>query len=128
MDVAKETCKEKTNINYIIGDAYSDDTYKNFPKYFDLVVIDCIHQYNQVILDINRALSFMNPDRGVYILFDDYSHPGAPEVKQAIDHSINNGLKFEKHIGHNKGHTITRSNGSKFTLNGPEGIILSYGI
>ena len=56
MDKAKYNCKEKTNINYIIGDAYSDITYKDFPQYFDLVVIDCIHHYDPVILDISMIM------------------------------------------------------------------------
>lgn len=124
---AKKHCEKRTNIEFIVGDAYSDITYQNFPQYFDLVVIDCIHQYDQVILDINRALNFMDPDKGIYILFDDYSHPESTGVRKAVDHAMNNGLKLEKYIGQNKGYVVNRIDGTQFTLNGPEGLILSYG-
>lgn len=124
---AKKHCIDRNNIEFILGDAYSDLTYNKLPKYFDAVIIDCIHDYHHVILDINRALSHMDPDKGIYLIFDDYSHPGCIEVNNAINYSLSQGLKFESHIGHNKGHLINRNDGTNFELIGPEGIILSYG-
>ena len=125
---AKDHCSERTNIKFIKGDAYDDNTYKKFPKYFDVAVIDCNHTYENVLKDINRALSYINLKKGMYLIFDDYSHPNSIGVKRAIDQLINSeGINIEKYIGHSKGHTITRSDGSSFTLTGPEGIIVSYG-
>tara|TARA_B100000683_G_C12407502_1_gene522311 strand:+ start:69 stop:677 length:609 start_codon:yes stop_codon:yes gene_type:complete len=128
---SKINCKGRTNINFIHGDAYNDATYKNFPSYFDVVLIDCIHTYNSVISDINRALNYLDSNKGIYLIFDDYSHPeGTPshEVRQAVDYSITQGLKLEKYIGQGKGYKINRNNGTSLTLIGPEGVVLSYGI
>tara|TARA_R110002012_G_scaffold140422_1_gene297973 strand:- start:229 stop:828 length:600 start_codon:yes stop_codon:yes gene_type:complete len=124
---AKKHCVGCNNINFIQGDAYSNKTYQSLPLYIDAVVIDCIHDYDHVIQDINRSLQYVNPNKGIYLIFDDYSHPQSTGVKKAIDTSIKEGLKFESYIGHNKGHIVNRNDGSNFVLNGPEGIILSYG-
>jgi len=129
LDCARKHCKDMKNIHYIQGDAYDDKTYLNFPKYVQVVVIDCVHLYEAVIQDINRALSFFNIDTGIYLIFDDYSHPTSVGVKEAIDTFINSSddVKVEKYIGHDKNHVINRGDGSSFTLNGPEGVIVSYG-
>jgi len=125
---AKEHCSERDNIEFIKGDAYSDNTYSGLPKYFDAAVIDCVHTYENVIMDINRGLSYLDPNKGIYLIFDDYSHPTSKGVKKAIDELIaSSGVKVEKYIGHSKDHVITRSDNSSFTLTGPEGVILSYG-
>lgn len=124
---AKKHCDGISNIHFIHGDAYNDDTYTSLPKTLDAVVIDCIHDYEHVIKDINRALSYTDPDKGIYLIFDDYSHPDSVGVKQAIDYAIEQGLSFECHLGHEKDYTVNRNDGTSFTLTGPEGIILSYG-
>jgi len=125
---AKKHCADRNNITFLKGDAYSDLTYYACPKYFDVAVIDCLHDYDHVIMDINRALSYMDPDKGMYIIFDDYSHPDFPGVTAAINESIQSGLHLECHIGHRAGHIVHTSEHSRFILNGPEGIVLSYGI
>jgi len=127
MDVAREFCRGLDNINFIVGDAYLDRTYDNFPVHFDVAVIDCVHEYSAVISDINRAASFMRPGKTMYFIFDDYGHPEAPEVKQAIDYSLNNGLKLEKYIGQTAGFNVHRTDGTQFSLTDREGIIASYG-
>ena len=124
---AKNHCSESNNIHFIEGDAYSDSTYLKCPEYFNLVIIDCVHTYEAVIKDINRALSFKHPNKTIYIAFDDYSHPQSVGVKQAIDYSISQGLKFETYLGEKKGFRINRTDNTSFNLIGPEGIILSYG-
>jgi ubiquinone/menaquinone biosynthesis C-methylase UbiE len=124
---AKEFCKNETNINFIWGDAYNDITYNNFPSLFDVAIIDCVHEYDNVMVDINRILNFFNGEK-IYIAFDDYGHPQHPGVKQAIDDSISQGLKIEKFIGEEPGYTVTRSDNTTFTLTSKEGVILSYGI
>ena len=124
---AKEFCKDKKNINFIHGDAYNDITYNNFPTLFDVAIIDCVHEYDNVMVDINRALSYFN-NKKIYLVFDDYGHPQHPGVKKAIDDSISQGLKLEKFIGEEPGFTVTRSDNTSFTLSSKEGIILSYEI
>lgn len=124
---AKEHCKDRDNVVIIGGDAYSDATYKTCPKYFDVIVIDCMHEYDYVIKDINRGLSYTNPEKGIYLVFDDYSHPDFPGVRAAIDNCIASGLKVERYIGLSKGNAIRTSETNSFELVGSEGIILSYG-
>ena len=128
LDKAKQFCKDQNNIKYFWSNAYSDETYKDFPKYFDVVVIDCMHLYPHVIADINRALTFFNEDKGIYLVFDDYGHPESTGVKEAVDEAINMGLKVEKRVGEDPGFTVTRTDDTKFSLIHKEGIILSYGI
>lgn len=125
---AKKHCDGRTNIEFIQGNAYSDLTYTSCPRYFDVVVIDCLHDYASVVKDINRALSFFNPDKGIYLIFDDYSHPEFEGVRAAVNESIQEGLKVESYIGQPEGHIVQTSETHNFKLIGPEGIILSYGI
>lgn len=127
VEEAKKHCVERNNIEFINGNAYQDGTYANCPKYFDVVVIDCLHDYEHVIHDINRALSFIDPDKGMYIIFDDYSHPEFSGVRSAINEGIENGLKVECYIGQPAGHVVNTSDEHSFTLIGFEGVILSYG-
>ena len=129
LNKAKQICYGKDNITYHLADAYSNETYKNIPNHFDVVVIDCMHLYPHVMADINRALTLFNEERGMYLVFDDYGHPESIGVKQAVDQAISEGLKLEKKIGEDPGFTVHRDDeGSKFTLIYKEGIILSYGI
>ena len=128
VDDAKEFNKECTNIEFICGDAYNNQTYMNLPKTFNVVVIDCIHEYDWVVADIQRALTMFNEDTGLYLVFDDHGHPESTGVKSAIDFAIEQGLKVEKYIGEKPGFEVERVNGSKFTLIYDEGIILSYGV
>ena len=87
-----------------------------------------MHLYPHVIADINRALTFFNEDKGIYLVFDDYGHPESTGVKKAVDEAIKMGLKVEKEIGENPGFTVTRTDGTNFSLAHKEGMILSYGI
>lgn len=125
---AKELCKDCNNIQFIHGDAYLDQTYYNLPNSFNVVVIDCIHKMDEVLLDIQRSLNYFDEQTGIYIVFDDHGHPESKGVKSAVDHAINEGLKVEKYIGEDPGFTVTRTNGSSFTLIHKEGVILSHGI
>jgi predicted O-methyltransferase YrrM len=125
---AKELCKDCNNIQFIHGDAYLDETYYNLPNSFNVVVIDCIHKMDEVLEDIQRSLNYFDEQTGIYIVFDDHGHPESKGVKLAVDHAINEGLKVEKYIGEDPGFTVTRTNGSSFTLIHKEGVILSHGI
>ena len=128
LDKAKQFCNSRTNIKYFWADAYADKTYESFPNYFDAIVIDCMHLYPHVIADINRALTFFNEDKGIYLIFDDYGHPESTGVNKAVNEAIDAGLKIEKPIGEDPGFTVHRDENSKFTIIHKEGIILSYGI
>ena len=121
---AKEICKERTNIEFILGDAYNDATYASCPLTFDLVVIDCIHSDDAVTRDIKRALSYRHGENPLYIAFDDYSHPQSPGVQHAVDRFIQSNSPEVITIGQGEGYTVTRSDNSSFTLTGPEGLIL----
>lgn len=123
---AKKHCKNRQNITFINGDAYNNTTYNNIPNDIDVVVIDCVHTYDAVILDINRALNYYDGNK-MYIVFDDYGHPTSTGVYHAIHHAIDSGLKIEKYIGHDIGYTVNRPDNTHFKLIQKEGIILSYG-
>ena len=129
IDMAKEVCKECNNIQYIFGDAYINDTYKNIPNTFGVVVIDCVHTKEHVLADIQRSLNYFDKKIGLYLVFDDYGHPeNTTQVKEAVDIAVNDGLKIEKYIGEEPGFIFTRNDGSSTTLIHREGIILSYGV
>lgn len=125
---AKEYCNGIGNIEFILNNAYDVKTYDTLNQYYDVVVIDCMHLYDNVIFDINQALTRMNPDTGIYLVFDDYGHPEHPGVHRAINEAIDAGLVVESEIGEPAGFTVNRTNGTKFTTTHQEGLILSYGV
>lgn len=125
---AKLFCDGCDNIEFVCGDVYDMKTYINLPKTYDVVVIDCVHIYDWVLNDIERALKFFNEDTGMYIVFDDYGHPESIGVKMAVDYAIDSGLVLEKYIGEESGFEVERLNGTKFKLIHDEGVILSHGI
>lgn len=124
---AKEYCSGIENIDFVLNDAYNVKTYDTLRTYYDVVVIDCMHLYENVIFDINQALTRMNHDTGIYLVFDDYGHPDSPGVHKAVNEAIGAGLVIEKYIGEPVGFKVNRTDGSSFTTIHQEGIILSYG-
>jgi hypothetical protein len=70
------------NIKYLEMDSYN---VKGWPtdivKDISVVMIDCVHTFQAVNIDIENALK-LNPD---YIIFDDYGLSTMAEVKQAVD-------------------------------------------
>lgn len=125
---AKKYCSSIDNIRFILNDAYDVKTYDTLRQHYDVVVIDCMHLYENVIFDINQALTRMNSNTGIYLVFDDYGHPDSPGVHRAVNEAIEAGLVIESEIGEPAGFTVNRVNGSKFTTIHQEGLILSYGI
>lgn len=125
---AKEYCSGIDNIGFILNDAYNVKTYETLSQYYDVVVIDCMHLYENVIFDINQALTRMNTDTGIYLVFDDYGHPDSPGVHRAVNEAIDAGLVVESKIGEPAGFTVNRIDGTKFTTIHQEGLILSYGV
>tara|TARA_B100001094_G_scaffold242163_1_gene238116 strand:- start:1203 stop:1796 length:594 start_codon:yes stop_codon:yes gene_type:complete len=128
VNIAKSFCKECDNIQFICADAYDINTYVDLPNTYNVVVIDCVHEYNSVVNDIERALKFFNIDSGMYIVFDDYGHPESTGVKMAVDYAIDSGLVVETYIGEKPGFEVERLDGTKFKLIHDEGIILSHGV
>jgi hypothetical protein len=89
--MAKELCHDRENITYIEKDVYAtpwDDL--NLPKY-EVSFIDCGHEYEHVIADIQNCIKFGAPDQ--YIIFDDYGHP-TTGVKKAITDICNENENF----------------------------------
>lgn len=125
---AQQHCASRTNINFILGDAYKDDTYSTVTTSIDLCIIDCIHTYQAVKEDITRCLKYRGTNKVMYLVFDDYSHPQSPGVRLAIDEFIHNNknVTLVEKIGHDHGHKINRNDGTSFELIGPEGLIVEY--
>jgi len=126
--IAQQHCSSRSNINFILGNAYEDESYTTVPNSINLCVIDCIHTYDKVSKDINRSLEHRDVSSPFYLVFDDYSHPQSPGVRKAVDEFISksSNVKSTHEVGHNKGHKVNRDNGTSFILNGPEGLILEY--
>lgn len=124
IDIAKEVNKDRDNITFITGDAYSPETYQNVPL-LDAAFIDCMHTYEGVLSDIQTSLNRCNP-AGMYLIFDDYAHPTSTGVFQAIEAAISQGLTREVYIGEKEGFTFSKET-NPTTLLRDEGIILSYG-
>jgi SAM-dependent methyltransferase len=92
---AKVLSEKHNNINFICQSAYGTEW--GF-GYHDLTIIDCIHEYDYVKMDIDNAIKL----RTKYIAFDDYGL--FPEIKQAIDEYISDGkLELITKIGYPKG-------------------------
>ncbi len=64
--------KNKIGIDPVSGGTIkttSDDFFKNNKYFFDIIFIDGLHHYQQVIKDINNSIKFLN-DNGVILLHD----------------------------------------------------------
>lgn len=113
ISVAKETCSDVDNVEFINIDVY-DNNFK-LPN-VDIVHIDAGHTYEQVVYDIDRCIEQMN---NPIIIMDDYGHEGRT-VRDAIDKKFEEGkLVLNKHIGEDKGYVA--SNNKVFI--GREGVI-----
>lgn len=113
LSVAKETCSDVNNVEFILSDVY--DSNFSLPK-ADIVHIDAGHTYEHVIYDIDRCIEQLN---NPIIIMDDYGHEGRT-VRNAIDTKINEGkLILYTHIGEDKGYMA--SNNKVFI--GREGMI-----
>lgn len=103
-----------TNINYIATDVYNKTW--SFGHH-DVVLIDCIHDYEHVRSDIQNAMQCCNKP---ILVFDDYGL--FPDIKQAIDELIDTGqLEVLQYIGHRKGTVIPKTQNK--VLKHYEGII-----
>ena len=84
IEYAKNINSDRTNIEYLNGDIYSFDIFKELKDMsVDVVFIDAVHKYSHVLMDtINSLTTFKN----IYIIYDDYGFH--PQVKRAIDNCL----------------------------------------
>ena len=92
---------DRTNIVYVLFDAYAGEWAAREP--YNVVFVDCAHDYDSVKSDIENALKVGSED--LLIIFDDYGIPQKEKgVKDAVDEYIEKGtLELVKHIGEEKG-------------------------
>jgi hypothetical protein len=97
--IAQKNNKDRTNIEYLNGDAYNSDW--DIGQDADVAMIDCVHDYQNVKQDIENCLKY----NVKYFIFDDYGLPEeTPCVKVAVDEFIKNNPKVEvTYIGEPKG-------------------------
>lgn len=109
--------RRKDNITYIADDVYVSD----WSKYgvHDLVIIDCIHTYDNVRLDISNSIMRINPK---YLVFDDF---GTFEgVRLAVEEAISEGkLKILRRIGYPSGSIFGNLTSGRKVLEESEGVI-----
>lgn len=122
---ANEICEARENIQLTHGNAYDDATYKTIPD-IDVAIIDCSHIYDNIIQDVGRCVNYFDKkESGTgYMVFDDYGHPTATDVKKAVNFLLANlkGLSLVQFIGETKGYKFNEST----TLVDAEGVILKY--
>ena len=113
------------NINYHIFDLYnfSPNNWSNIGS-GDVFMIDAVHTYDAVMIDVNNALSLLDTklEKKVFI-FDDYG--AYPEVKKAIDELISSKtLEVVMTIGEEQGYSYgERTHDTDRTLKSYEGLI-----
>ena len=73
---------DSKNIEFLQHDVYTDKWVSKLHPNYDVVFIDCAHDYNSVKQDYNNACD-LEPK---YIVFDDYGLPEKnPAVKEFVD-------------------------------------------
>ena len=99
---AKNINKDRENIEFLQKDVYG--TRWDFED-IDVVFIDCDHEINAVLRDIQNAISLCKPAQELLIVFDDYGLDNPWEgVKDAISRYDDNPyFKIIKEIGEPKG-------------------------
>lgn len=99
---AKNINKDRDNIEFLQKDVYG--TRWDFED-IDVVFIDCDHEVNAVLRDIQNAISLCKPSQELLIVFDDYGLDNPWEgVKDAISRYDDNPyFEIIKEIGEPKG-------------------------
>jgi len=99
---AKNINKDRENIEFLQKDVYG--TRWDFED-IDVVFIDCDHEINAVLRDIQNAISLCKPSQELLIVFDDYGLDNPWEgVKDAISRYEDNPyFEIIKEIGEPKG-------------------------
>ena len=122
---AKAMSKGIGNIYYHIFDLYNSSTSDwDKIKSGDVFMIDAVHSYNAVMVDVNSALNFLETklQKKVFI-FDDYG--AYPEVRKAVDELISNKiLEVVMTIGEEQGYRYGENAGdTNRILKSYEGLI-----
>ena len=96
IEFAKDINKDRDNIEFL-----HKDVYEGVPWGFEdisVVFIDCDHEINSVLSDINNSINLCKSGEELLIIFDDYGLPEEnPSVKVTVDKALNDGtLKFIK--------------------------------
>ena len=102
IEFAKEVNKDRDNIEFIKKDVYG--TTWNFED-IGVVFIDCDHEVNSVLSDINNSINLCKSGEELLIIFDDYGLDNPWKgVKEAISqYEDNPHFKIIKEIGQPKG-------------------------
>jgi predicted O-methyltransferase YrrM len=120
---ARKVNSDIDNINYFGGDIYSFGVYESLKDHnIDVVFIDAIHKYPNVLMDtINSLITF----KDIHIIYDDYGFH--PQVKKAIDDCLELGIiEFVSNIGEPTGYSILNSKKQSIVSTGTEGIICKF--
>lgn len=116
---ARALNEDRQNITYISNfDLYSSNLLPIEDK-IDVVLIDANHEYNSVLMDIDR-ITKMNTSEECFIVFDDYGlDKFKSKVRKAVLDAIdNNVLEVVQYIGHEPAHNFVHD-----TLTDYEGVI-----
>tara|TARA_A100001201_G_C4066689_1_gene194378 strand:- start:331 stop:924 length:594 start_codon:yes stop_codon:yes gene_type:complete len=118
--MAKELNPDRDNITYIEKNVYTSWDDLNLPK-FQVSFIDCDHEYQGVISDINNCIKYGDTEQ--YLIFDDYGHP-TTGVKRAVHDVIdrNDNFNIVEYIGEPKGSDCRPG----LILTDYEGVICKY--
>ncbi len=102
LEFAKEINKDRDNIEFIKKDVYG--TTWDFED-IDVVFIDCDHEINSVLSDINNSINLCKSGEELLIIFDDYGLDNPWKgVKEAISqYEDNPHFKIIKEIGQPRG-------------------------
>lgn len=122
LDRAKKLNKDRDNITYIKKDVYLEHWWDLTLPPFQVVFIDCGHQYHQVISDTHNSQIHCGGDE-LYYIYDDYGNP-RQQVKKAVDDLLQNSPALQplSGIGEDKGAQLFPDN-KDLKLIDTEGII-----
>jgi SAM-dependent methyltransferase len=122
IEFAKDINKDRDNIEFL-----HKDVYEGVPWGFEdisVVFIDCDHEINSVLSDINNSINLCKPGEELLIIFDDYGLDNPWKgVKEAISkYEDNPHFEIIKEIGQPEGWSYREN----MTLRASEGIICKY--
>jgi hypothetical protein len=102
---AMEFNADRTNINFLKHDLYSEKWWENVPR-ADVIFIDALHETKAVLMDVENSLKIYSPDKK-YFIFDDYGL--IQSVRMAINKLLFGPLSKVCTIGEPKGHKFTEN-------------------
>jgi len=122
---AEDVNKDRDNIEFLQMDVYQSNW--NFEN-ISVVFIDCVHEYPNVMHDIQKSVGLVKLNEELILVFDDYGLPKPPhrekDVKDAVDHCVNEYPTFDlvKYVGEEKGSDCRPGK----LLKAEEGVICRY--